>query len=181
MQTIGVFGKAIGINLDALVLMDGTKKVVSSDISIIGGSPLALISKDGEAVIVSYKYLADNSLSTNVKPYGLAVFVKNQYENETYSLTGLYGSGKGTAAVMGRFTLGANTFIVSGNTVKMFAFDTSKTYTPGEDLYIDLTTGDKFGLITNVVTPNVNDGTKFGKVLAFYPNSLAPSLEIMVG
>jgi hypothetical protein len=184
MQLIGTFGKAIGINLDALVLMDGTKKVVSSDVSVVGGSPLALALVDNETYIVSYKYLADNSLTTNVKPYGLAVFIKNQYENETYSLTGLYGSGKGTVAVMGRMTLGVNTFVVSNNTVKLFAFDTTLTYEPGDDLYVNLSAGNSFGLITNVLVESgagQNDMTKFGKVIAYYPHAITPSLEVMLG
>lgn len=186
MKMLTTFGRTVGLNPDDKLIIDGTKAVMVEDYDIFGGMPLALYNDNGETKVVSYKYLADKTLPLNVKPYGLAYFNKDQYANETCSMDGTYGSGKGSVIVLGRVSVGANTFIVNDSTIKVFGFDTTKAYVAGEPLYIDLDAASpSFGKITNVLVsdaqdPACNTNTFVGTVIAFYADSNAPTLEILL-
>ena len=97
MQIINMYGRELGVNGDAAVMIDALRPVYSADLSIYGGTPLAMYKgiSDTDAHYVSYNYLQANSLSTNVSPWGVADFNKNNYKDETFDPLAYNGSGKG--------------------------------------------------------------------------------------
>ena len=187
MQFIGTFGRGLGINPDEVKMEDATKVVAQSDIAIYGGSPLTLGQTGGFATLMSWGFLAANSLPLNVPVYGLSKFQKNQYSDETFDKGGLYGSGKGTVIQLGRISLYNNVFRTADNgTVQVFAFDNSITnYAPMEKLYVNCdVSSPHFGQATNVLDGSTgaaaNGNTEFGVVSAYYASSTQPVLEILV-
>lgn len=187
MQIIGTFGRGIGVNPDDVKMEDATKIAKMEDVDVYGGSPLALF-KDTDNVfkLASYKYLVDNSIAANVKPYGLAKFNKNAYIDETFDKLGTYGSGKGTVMQLGRLSLMNNIFRTSdGGVEAVFSFDTTQTYLPMQALYVNLdSTSAAYGKITNQVvsteTADRNDGTLVGYVANFFPSATQPVLEVIL-
>lgn len=189
MEIIGTFGRVVGMNPDAVVLEDGTKAVLSDDLYILGGSPLALYKDvdDNDIVkIASYKWLLANGKPANVKPYGIAKFSRNQYIDETYDKLGTYGSGRGTVIQLGRVTLLNNVYTTSSGNITDFAFDTSLVYSPGEALFVNLDSASAAaGKITNVAVsdpsdPAYNSMTLVGYVSNFFASPTNPVLEIVL-
>lgn len=184
MQIIGTFGRGIGINPDDVKMEDSTKIVKVEDTTIYGGMPLALYSDAGVIKLASFKYLADNSIAANVKPYGIAKFNKNSYIDETFDQLGMYGSGKGTVIQLGRISLMNNVFRTSvGGVVKVFGFDSTLTYLPMQPLFVNLdTTSAACGKITNVEDAGgvENTATLVGYVANFFASATEPVLEILV-
>lgn len=186
MQFIGTFGRGIGLNPDDVKLEDSTKVVFQSDVTVYGGMPMTLVSNSGVSTLASWGYLNANTLTLNVKPYGLAKFQKNAYADETFDKTGLYGSGRGTVIQLGRVSLYNNVFRTADNgIVQVFAFDSTITnYAPMQKLYVNCDINSAaFGKITNVgVTSGAaqNDLTEFGVVSAYYASATQPVLEVLV-
>jgi len=185
MQIIGTFGRAVGVNPDAVILEDATKSVLLADLSIMGGTPMALYKDTDDVVkIASYKWLIDNSKAANIRVHGIAKFSKNSYIDETFDKLGTFGSGKGTVMQMGRITVLNNAYTTADGVVTTFAFDTTKTYLAGEALYVNLDAeSDYLGKITNVLVSDTEDvacntGTLVGYVSGFYASATQPVLEI---
>lgn len=187
MQIIGTFGRGLGINPDDVKMEDATKLVKLEDTSIYGGSPLALINDAGVFKLASFKYLMDEALGGNIKPYGLAKFNKNAYIDETFDQQGMYGSGKGTAIQLGRVTLMNNIFrTVAGGVTPKFGFVESITdYAPMQELYINLDVASAdCGKLTNVkisaVQADRNDNTLVGYVANYFASATQPVLEVLL-
>jgi hypothetical protein len=186
MQIIGTFGRGLGLNSDDVKLIDSTKAVATTDTSIYGGSPMALVFVSSVPTVVSYDYLSDNSLTLNVKPYGIAKFNKNSYQDDTDDTQGIYGGSKGTVIQLGRLSLINNVFRSSDGTItQVFAFDTTQTYTAMQALYVNCDVNSaSFGKITNQLvsteTADKNTNTLIGYVSAWYSSATQPVLEILM-
>jgi hypothetical protein len=138
----------MSIEVSFTILEDGTRKKKAGE-QVYEGSPLALDST-GEL-----KLAADSD-----KVYGLSKLDSNSFRDFSFGEFGAYGSGQLTAVVSGIVRVNKSVFnqievdtstttTSSPTTVKLF--DDTKTYAPGQPLYVDAA-----GLITNAPSNNAS-------------------------
>ena len=184
-----MYGRELGINGDAAVMIDALRPTPAADLSVYGGTPMALYkaSASVDAAIVSYNYLKANSLSTNVMPWGLSNFNKNAYKNEAFDPLAYNGSGKGSVFVDGRVTLFPGNFRqVDGTFLQVASFITTDTYTPGAPLFVNLEltsaglAGANFGKITSTKHTGTNDHTFCGTVVDTWTTNNVVALEMLI-
>lgn len=147
MATNPLFGRAIGINMDKLVLSDSQRTAKDSAV-IYAGRPVAL---DSNGLVVDFGNDATSGGAGNVKIAGLARANKNSYINEAHGSNGSYGSGMIDMAIMGLATLRDNVFSqTSGPDITKGSFDSSVTYAVNDALYVNQSSdATKRGMITN--------------------------------
>ena len=189
MQVIGTFGRVVGMNPDDVKMEDATRLVVNGDTNLCGGIPLTIVSPIDSGVstfqLVGYKYLVDNALSYNVPFYGLSKFSKNTYLDETYDKLGTFGGGRGTAMLLGRISLMNNVYRQEdGSTVSVYSFDTTKTYTAMQKLYVECNVANAhLGKITNALDEagdGINTNTFIGWCVNWFPSATQPVLEVLL-
>ena len=176
-----LFGRAIGINMDKLVLSD-SQRTVKEDAVVYAGRPVAL---DSSSLVVDFGNDATSGGAGNVRIYGLARANKNSYINEAKGATGAYGSGQIDVAIMGLATLRDNVFSQTGSSTDVTkpTFDSALTYAVGEELWVNLgADAAKRGLITNVKVTSggdQNDSTFVGYVVR-PPSASDTSMTILL-
>ena len=128
------------IQVSYVALEDGTKAVDGSS-SIYAGQPVS-INASGKIV----------PATSGSKIFGLAKVDRNSYEDSVVGKYSIYGSGLMPVLCMGIASIKASTYntieVTNAVTSSAFSkdiFDTSKTYAPGDLLYVDAN-----GLISNV-------------------------------
>lgn len=150
----------MAINADFIVLEDGTKAKLTASEQIYEGSPLTL-----DATTGSLKLAAKAD-----KVYGLSKLDSNNYRDFAFGESGAFGSGQLTVVIQGQVSVSPSVFneievtthtgpTPSSTTVNLY--DTSKTYVPGQPLYVDASgyisnaAADKTSLFGRVVMPLV--------------------------
>lgn len=177
-----LFGRAIGINMDKLVLSDSQRSVKDTAV-IYAGRPVAL---DSNSLVVDYGNDATSGGAGNVRISGLARANKNAFVNEASGSFGMFGSGQIDIAIMGIATLKANVFSsTSDSNVDLTkpTFDESLTYAVGDSLWVDQgSDATKRGLINNVKLTSgaaQNDNTFVGYVVR-PPSASDSSMTILL-
>lgn len=149
------------------VVLEDSLRTKKAGVDIYEGQPVSL---DENGLVIP--------AAANKKVYGIAKTDANKYRDYTYGEVGAYGSGKLSIVLSGIIRVKASSYNAieidqSGSTstpVTIKIFDDTKTYAPGDVLYVDSN-----GLITNAPSDKTSI---FGKVIN--PPSNDGWLEILV-